>query len=87
MAQKTTLGIDFYIPSEPKLAKTPHLTPPDHLANQALNQHQKSFDIAHQAPKNGSKMIGTLITSSSQKWLLIDMYTKIIWLSVQALRI
>ena len=50
-------GIDLFIPFEPKLAKTLHLTPTDHLANQALNQHQKSFDIAHQAPKNGSKKI------------------------------
>ena len=55
MTWKTTLGIDHFIPSDPKLAKTLQLTPTDQPANQALNQHQKSFDIAHQAPKNGSK--------------------------------
>ena len=50
-------------------------------------QHQKSFDIAQQATKNGSKKICTFNTSSSQKWLSIDMYIKDIWLSVKALRI
>ena len=30
-------GTDPTLPSKPKLAKTLHLTPPDHLANKALN--------------------------------------------------
>ena len=56
------------------------MTPTDNLANQALNQHQKSFDIAHQAPKMAINRYSHLVHEQSNV-----IYAFIILLAFKAL--